>query len=405
MIIVFTHTDLRLYWLARLEALSVVLAERGDRLEVVEIAGKGSPYSFAGPGKGTEAMENWMCLYPDCRMEDIRPREASRSLYSKLDELSPDVVISGAPAFTSGATAVQWARDHHRPVVVFDNARRQDVPRPWWVRFVKWRFYCNTDAMLIPALSHAPDYCSWGIRKDRIFFGVNVVNNEFFQTRSNRARRKCSDILSDLRLPERFIAVVGRQIAIKNFSSVIRSFHGIPPPISHGWSLVFVGDGPELDANRDLAEELGVEVQFIPFLSQDDLCAIYGLADALILPSWNETWGLVVNEAMACGLPVLVSECCGCASTLVEENRNGLTFNPGDIKQQSEVLCRFMRLSREAREDMGEESRLIISDWGLDRFVDGVLQAIGSCKEVSRGYGNILDYVLIRFWKGRYRPV
>jgi 1,2-diacylglycerol 3-alpha-glucosyltransferase len=94
--------------------------------------------------------------------------------------------------------------------------------------------------------------------------------------------------------------------------------------------LVVCGDGDLRPRLHALARELGLEqrVHWPGFVQYPDLPVYYALADAFILASTIEPWGLVVNEAMACGLPVLVSDRCGCAPDLVPEGQNGFTFKP-----------------------------------------------------------------------------
>ena len=108
-------------------------------------------------------------------------------------------------------------------------------------------------------------------------------------------------------------------------------------------------------------------------MSQEELRPFYHNASWFILPSrFGETWGLVVNEAMASGLPVLVSDQVGCASTLVKDGVNGYTFSPEDDNELSDLLFKIGTLNDDQRQDMGLSSMEIINEWGLNRF----------CKEI-----------------------
>ena len=158
--LVVTHTDFRLYWPARLEAFRHEIEPNGWSLNVIEIAGKGSPYTFAAR-HDTESDDWWTCLFPDDEMESIPAVLAARRLYQALNRENPDVVIAGAIAFPSGATAVRWAREKGRRVVIFDDARLRDVRRIGLVNWIKGRIYANVDAMLVPAPSHLQDYLSF----------------------------------------------------------------------------------------------------------------------------------------------------------------------------------------------------------------------------------------------------
>jgi len=91
-------------------ALADHLSKKGDELYVIEIAGKGSPYAFAGDFNNINLNFSWQCLFPEKRMEDVSSQEASVKLIQSLDGIMPDVVFAGAIAYPSGATAVRWAR-------------------------------------------------------------------------------------------------------------------------------------------------------------------------------------------------------------------------------------------------------------------------------------------------------
>ena len=95
MTVVLTHTDLRLNWTARVAALSHDLAKDGDELVVIEIAGRGSPYAFAGRSVSGERRPEWKVLYPDSAVEDVDRHAASRLLWRELDSVCPDVVVAG----------------------------------------------------------------------------------------------------------------------------------------------------------------------------------------------------------------------------------------------------------------------------------------------------------------------
>ncbi len=405
--VVICHTDFRVYWPARIAVLADFLKDRGAKLHVIEIAGKGSPYAFAGKSSHAMSPCPWTCLFPEKRMEDLPPKVASARLFETLDTLHPDVVISGAIAYPSGATAVRWAPRRKRPVVIMDDARLKDVPRSGLVNWGKRRIYANVDAMLIPAPSHVPDYWFWGIPKARMFFGINVVDNAFFAERSAIARQNVALIQEKYGLPNHFFLGVGRQIPKKNWETLIQAFCASMGEAAGEWGLVLVGDGPEAPRLKEIAAESDEKVVFLPFQDQESLCQFYGVAECLVLPSiYGETWGLVVNEAMASRLPVIVSRECGCAETMVRDGCNGWQCDPRDPEQLAQMLGRFMRLSDEERKQMGERSFEIIADWGLDRFCDGVWQAVQLCSQLPvHSYASpIIDRLILNLWKGRYRP-
>ena len=112
------------------------------------------------------------------------------------------------------------------------------------------------------------------------------------------------------------------------------------------------------------------------FRQYDELPAFYGLAGAFVHASTTEQWGLVVNEAMAAGLPVIVSGRCGCAPDLVRNGVNGFTFDPEDVEELAGLMQRMAAMRDGQRVAMARAGQRIIADWGPQRFADGLLQAV-----------------------------
>lgn len=407
--IAICHTDFRVYWPPRLAALAEFLKKNHSSLHVIEISGRGSPYSFAGTSGHADFPCAWTCLFPDKGMEDIKPRIASSRLYKELNNLDPDIVIAGALAFPSGATAVRWARQRKRPVIIMDDVRVKDVPRSALVNWVKRRIYTNIDALFTSAPSHINDYKFWGIPAEKMFFSVNVVDNSFFKIKSDLAKNNASSIRNKYNLPNKYFLGIGRQIPKKNWSTLIEAFSIAFDEMKNNdsWGLVLIGDGTEACRLQKIAAASKARVILLPFQDQETICQFYGLAECFVLPSlYGETWGNVVNEAMACSLPIIISQECGCADTLVQNNYNGWIFDPYKQKQLTQLLVNFMSQPDSEKQKIGHNSFKIISEWDLDRFYKSAWQAIQFCiKQPPRGYASIIDKMIINLWKGRYRPV
>lgn len=404
--IVITHTDFRLYWPARIKALNDLLHTHGHTLQVIEIAGKGSPYAFAQKDSPSSSL-NWICLFPEKKMESLSGNEASTALWEKLEELNPDIILAGAIAFPSGATAVRWCKSRKKTVVIFDNARLQDVPRSWFVNFIKRSIYRNVDAVISPAPSQAGAFEYLGVKRERIFFGLNVVDNDWFASRVSKYSTQMKQIQKELNLPKQFILGIGRLIEKKNWLKLLEAFAALThATFDEKWLLVLVGEGPDKEVIEAFCKNKQLDNVIIrPFATQEDLCKYYTCASALILPStYGETWGLVINEAMASGLPVLVSNQCGCTESLVETEKNGYTFSPNNTAEIQTSLQRFMRLGDAQRNTMGSRSKEIISDWSLDRFSQAALAAIDYAQQHPAQKRTIIDALIIANWKGRYRP-
>lgn len=407
--VLITNIDFQLYWKARLVALANLLCERGCNLVVVELTHKGTPYVFS---TNSEVVSDypfqWIRLFEDKDISTLSPSRIASRLWKLFEKINPDLIIAGAIAFSTGAAAVRWCRHQHRGVVIMDDVRREDVPRPWWVEHIKHRVYRNVDAMFVPAASHAKSYIDWGIPEDKIFFGVDVVDNDFFESRSRAARAGLKELRERHGLPKKFILGVGRQIPKKNWVTLVAAYEGYRQSCEEKpWDLVLVGNGPDREKLERQVLERGIEgVHFRPFCDQEKLCEYYAMAECLVLASYyGETWGLVVNEAMACGLPVLVSNQCGCAQTLVRDGENGWTFSPKNVDELANAMARIATLTKGKLGAMGLKSQAIIREWSLGTFARGAWAAIESCRQTSRGFCSIYDRALIACWKGRYRTL
>ena len=326
-------------------------------------------------------------------MEELGNREIKHAVDNILNNLNPDVVIAGAIAFPSGALSTAWVKRYGKKIIIFDDAKIADVPRGKMTTFIKQRIYKCVDAMLYPSEDWMETGLYWQFEREQLFYGVDVVDNKFW---------KVDDVYRE---KENYFVSVGRVISKKNFKFLIEAFSQWPN--NSKYRLLIVGDGPEKDALKQICLEKSLSnVQFLPFLSQEELRSVYKKAQGFILASsHDETWGLVINEAMACGLPVIVSSRCGATKTLVQNGVNGFVFDPYCRESLVNALALFSRLTKEEQEEMGKQSSRLIQKWGLDRFVSGCFDAICYVDKVQSRKISILERIILSLWKGRYRPI
>lgn len=395
--IVALHTDFRIYWPARLKALGEALKKRGDTLDVIEIAGKGSPYAFSDKKK--EDGINWHILYPESRPEDMSGKEIQASLFELLDKLSPDVILAGAIAFQSGALAVKWTNSKRdRRVVVFDDAKVDAVKRNPIVNFVKRSIYDGVDAMLYPAEPWISTGKYWGFCEERMFFGVDVVDNAFWAEKSNERP-----------FDFRYFVAVGRQIEKKNYFTIVKAYKQYLDAVgkADAYKLVLIGDGPEHKKILDyiVSSQIDDMVVCLPFQSQEKLRSIYQNAELLSSSSSSETWGLVINEAMCGACAIIASKECGATETLVKPGVNGYVVNCNDLEAIASAMTDYCQLPEERKEEMKKSSVAIVKDWGLNKFCDGVLRAIDYVSTNKRRKKSLVSKILINNWYGQYKPV
>jgi glycosyltransferase involved in cell wall biosynthesis len=284
-----------------------------------------------------------------------------------------------------------------------------DVERKWLKEALKRRLIKLCSAGLVGGRAHAEYLEQLGIERTKIFFGYDVVDNDYFAAKTAEVRSQKSEVRSRLGLPENFFLASARFVEKKNLPRLIeayalyrqklvgRSQKSEVRPTSALWSLVLLGDGPLKSDLCHLISDLGLQhsVLLPGFKQYDELPPYYGVASAFVHASTTEQWGLVVNEAMASGLPVLVSDRCGCAADLVREGVNGFMFDPYNVGQLAELMAKIsdfgFRIS-----DFGSASREIISEWGAERFADGMAQAVEEALVAPCPRPTVFDRLLLR---------
>lgn len=166
---------------------------------------------------------------------------------------------------------------------------------------------------------------------------------------------------------EKVIMYSGRIIEVKNLKIVIDAISMLEEDL-----VFFIAGGGILeDEIANYSKQKGVNTVITGFIKeQDELFKHYSIADIFILPSTYEPWGLVVNEAMAAGLPVLVSEICGCSMDLVQHGENGYVFNPYSVE---DLMGKIKYILQSDTEKMGQKSQQIISQWTFNKSRDNFI--------------------------------
>jgi len=360
------------YHTARFRAVAQRL---GGRLKVVEVAGRSQRYRWNDVG-AVDALP-LRSLFPDADYEELGPSAIRAAVRAALDKLHPDVVAVNGWGFSEAREAAAWARRTRKAVVLMSDSQERDARR-WWPKEVLKRMAVKRcDAALVAGGPHAQYAEKLGMARNRIVLGYDVVDNDHFARGAKAARTEDGLVRAALGLPERFWLACGRFVPKKNLLGGLEayaSYAQLSGP--RAWGLVVVGDGPERPALEGRVASLGLQGRVLlpGFVQYPELPRYYGLASAFLLPSVVEQWGLVVNEAMAAGLPVMVSDACGCASELVHEGVNGFTFAPGDAEALSR---RMVRLTERADlQAMGEASQRIIASWTPETFARNMERAM-----------------------------
>lgn len=302
-----------------------------------------------------------------------------RELVRALEEASPRAVVCVGYADAAIQAAVNWALRRRIPLVTCSDSNQGDERRHGWKELGKRAVVGAFDAGLVAGRRSRAYLENLGLPPASLFQPWDVVDNTHFQSAARRSGGRES-VAGGTGIESAYFLCVSRFIAKKNLPVLLTAYAGYlrRAPGASGWPLVLAGTGPQESSLRSLAHDLGLvdQVRFLGLVAYDDLPSCYASAGALVLPSSRDQWGLVVNEAMAAGLPVLVSRGCGCVEDLVQTGENGFTFDPAKPNELTEALARVAELSREERVRMGERSQEIIAAYSPAAFAAGVEAAV-----------------------------
>ena len=186
---------------------------------------------------------------------------------------------------------------------------------------------------------------------NRIWRSGNVIDNDFFAEQSDLVKKYPESERQARGLPGKYFLAVNRLSSEKNLLRLVEAFGKYK--FSGGlWSLVIVGSGPQETALKSVIERNAIkDLVLISWKQYLELPAYYALASCFILASTSEPWGLVVNEAMACGLPVLVSRYCGCVPELCRRGTNGYDFDPYNSEALAALMLKFSEGEYESEND------------------------------------------------------
>lgn len=294
---------------------------------------------------------------------------------SALRRFQPEVIcINGYTDPVASPTFEFAKRNPNCFVLLWSETTAFDQRRQWWRERLKSYMLRGYDGALVAGSPHCKYLQNLGMPAERIRIVGGCVDNDYFRDGTDHAR-EYQEQRHKLGLPENFFLYVGRFISVKNVQVLLRAFQKYRKG-SGPWSLVLVGTGEEESHLRQAAAEQHTgAVHFAGLKQPSELVKYYAFASCFVLPSISEPWGLVVNEAMASGLPVLVSNRCGCAADLVEENVNGFLFDPEDADAIAGVMAR-MSSNRVDLLKMGERSRARVAAFNPSEFARGTVQHV-----------------------------
>lgn len=400
------------YHLARLRGAAERAARDGAVVHGIEVAGV-DHYGW----RRTDGAAGFArhCLFPDRRYDELSAGAIARAVRLKLDELQPDGVGINGWSVPEARAALAWCRKNGRRAVAFSESLPGKPQPPLWKEWVKSWILRRFDAALVGGAPHREYVVKLGMPTERVFQGYDVVDNDYFRAGAEAVRTArnvpegglpkarnpapgTDTVVSratgdqgeqDMPAPSPahshhaedgplYFYANTRLIARKNIDGLLRAYASYRKEVADPWDLVVTGSGEEEHRLQALCSELALDehVRWPGFVQYEELPRYYGPAGAFVHPARSEPWGLVVNEACASGLPVLVSRTVGAGFELVEIGRNGFLFDPFDVGTICAALVRMSEMMPAERAAMGGRSWEIVSRWGPSRFGEALWAAM-----------------------------
>ncbi len=302
------------------------------------------------------------------------------SLVSQVRAYNPDSVLLMVYNYASIYHFLATWNKHDKPLLFRGDSHRllsNSGIKSWARRQFITQIYRNFAACLYVGKANYNYFQYHGIKSETLFFSPHSIDNERFFSQAENAKLQATVWKQELGIPNDYAVIlfVGKFENKKRPLDLLNAF--LRANLA-GVSLLFVGAGKLEQELKETAAD-NSHIYFAPFQNQTWMPRTYAIADLLVLPSYGEgeTWGLVINEAMCLGRPVIVSDHVGCAQDLVHPYRNGLIFSAANVEALAHSLKEAFQ-DRQRLKAWGEESSQIISGYSYIQATKGLKEALES---------------------------
>lgn len=344
----------------------------GGKTKVLFIAPTEARRNWVVPAERMKFDWQFLSRRPDPRHLSAQAASGAAMLLH-LFRNRPQAVVCGGYDSVAAWICFLWCKLLGKRFVLWLESTARDRRKPGLLKLRLKRWIVSRADAIAAAGSATTEYVTGlGARRDRIFLAPFGGDMEIFSRRSlsiDAAREK-----RRLGFPPRLILYSGRLVRGKGILVLLDAFRIVTSELSEAGLLV-VGHGPDREAMRRHARRLGLEnIHFLGPQPYERMPRYYALADVLVLPTFSDQWGFVVNEAFACGVPAVVSRVAGVCDDLIDEGETGFAVDPGNFSQLAEHVLRILRDS-ELRARMSGNCRRLVRNYSADACAEGLLAA------------------------------
>jgi glycosyltransferase involved in cell wall biosynthesis len=288
------------------------------------------------------------------------------SIISKLSKGNFDAIIVGGYVPLTMFFAIGWALINNIPYIINSETQLLNKRNTWKSLFKKLLLtpIIKKASAYLPTGKYAEKYLMYyGAKPEKIFYFPNSPDVDFFIKESDRWRKNKQELKNKMGIDKEFtILYIGRFVKVKGLFTLLKAFKTVKENFNNA-ALLLAGNGVlKKDLEEFILNNEIKDVCFPGFIQPESLPKYYACSDIFILPSFKEAWGVVVNEAMASGLPVVLSDKVGSRGDLLEEGENGFSFESGNHEELAEIL-KSMLSNPEKLTKMGKRSREIIKEY------------------------------------------
>jgi glycosyltransferase involved in cell wall biosynthesis len=302
----------------------------------------------------------------------------NRGMRSALEGFRPHSILCGGYNYPAFWEALTWAKFHNTHFAAWIESTSRDQRNPSVLaRFIKQWFIRNCGSFAVPGKSSFEYVRSMGVPAERIHTAPNAVDNQRFAHLARSAREREAQCRTELGLPPRYFVYAGRVTREKGVFQLLEAYTRLEPELRSKVGLVLVGEETARnELMKNAAKVYPGRVVFPGFAQRDQLAAFYALAEALVFPTLSDTWGLVVNEAMACGLPIIATDVAGCVADLVQDGENGYVIPSADVGKLAGAMAAFA-CDPQLAARMGERSARLIESYSPECCAAGLATSVG----------------------------
>jgi glycosyltransferase involved in cell wall biosynthesis len=292
----------------------------------------------------------------------------NKHLIKKIEDFRPDAVLVYGWSFYSHLRTIFHFRKKACVLFRGDSTLLDNDQFSWFKKGIKKIFlsmvFSRIDKALYVGGANKAYFEYYGLKEKQLLFAPHAIDNDRFLFSAESLEQAAKDWRKNLGIPQENIVFLyaGKLESKKAPDLLMKAFISLERPDT---TLIICGNGV-MEPQLKLLAANRLNIIFLPFQNQKDMPVVYRIGDVFVLPSRGpgETWGLAINEAMACGRPAIVSDRCGCAQDLVKEDVNGYIFEAESLYGLTQ--CMRKMLESTYRKEMSEASYIKIKDFSYD---------------------------------------